>query len=212
MAYKPPVVSSGGYSRKTVKAKVILSKDKSKVKIVSEGGAEIIFPIGKVPPYVKNIERGTFIVTMAEDNSEVIGVRPVSGVYKVGVERFAGDPERPPAPRINPKWNNQYFVVILTITEGNYVGMQIPFSLAYNFAPYTNPDGIDEVAYTKPQSKGTKLLDEFLTATGCWEDGPIPYSDNVLPEIAKRILTKRKEFNVVLKDGWVETIIMEEDV
>ena len=84
-------------------------------------------------------------------------------------------------------------------------GMTVPYTLRYNFGE--DEDG--NVCYTKwgAQSKHTPLLDEFLTVTKAWDDGPIPFTDNILPVLQKRILRKNASFQFVMKDGWINTLL-----
>jgi hypothetical protein len=50
------------------------------------------------------------------------------------------------------------------------------------------------------------MLSDFCDATGIWKFGPIPWDDNILPELEKRVNRADQEFNVVLNGGWVEHI------
>jgi hypothetical protein len=78
--------------------------------------------------------------------------------------------------------------------------------LRYHFSEATE-DEKSVVAYSHPKSKYTPMLIEFCDVTGVWERGVMPYKDNVLPLIEKRVMHEDKEFQFLMKGGWVDSFI-----
>ncbi len=78
--------------------------------------------------------------------------------------------------------------------------------LRYHFGE-AEEDGKSVVAYNHPRSKYTPMLIEFCDCTGIWEKGIMPYKDNVLPLLEKRVLNMDKEFQFVIKGGWIDSFI-----
>jgi hypothetical protein len=62
------------------------------------------------------------------------------------------------------------------------------------------------IGISHPKSKYTALLMDWLEAVGAWDNGPMKYKANILPDLAKRIALANKSFQFVLKDGYVTTV------
>ena len=88
--------------------------------------------------------------------------------------------------------------------------MEIYQQLHYRFMPaQVEVKGVmrEVAAIPVSKSKAVEQLDNFIMATKAVVDGPIPYSDNILPTLQKRILRKEAEFKFIMKDGWINNII-----
>lgn len=216
MAYQPKRVANGGTLSGT--AKVQIAKSGKKVRVEFEPavqGAEDFYVLDKsnCPEYVMT---GEYMVSLDSKGEKMYSMRPVEGLYVGKVQKFVSEKDKPPTPKtvnVAPKQGNPYsfeaFTVLLEVTRGTEKGMVIPYNLRYHFSK-TKEDvkGNEEitVAYGHLKSKYTGVLEEFMDTTGAWEQGPMKYSDNVLPMIEKRILRQAKEFNILLKGGWVDKV------
>jgi hypothetical protein len=204
MAYKPKTIQ-GQYTRgDSGIAKVQMSGDKTKIKVTfEETGKELV-----TTDFPKNMRAGKWYVTLDSNNKKVFGYRPVNGLFVGKVQKFVAREGEVPTPKthIGSDWSYQFFVVVLEITKGENKGLTIPCMLRYHFGE-AEDDGKSVVAYSHGKSKYTPMLREFCDVTGVWEKGVMPYKDNVLPLIEKRILHEDKEFQFVIKQGWVDSFI-----
>lgn len=149
---------------------------------------------------------------------EMLSFYPADGVYTVQFSKFPSKEDEAPAPRTNSGKFGEYktFMALVKIFGGDYSGCEIPVYLTYNFAPYPLDNGKYGLTYSKSIEKSdpTKFLDTFLGAIGVWDNGPLPYSDNVLPMLQKIALKKSAKFKVVLADGRAvsfRTDVMDDD-
>ena len=210
MTYKPKTISSG-FSGITGAAKVKFTPDKKQLKIrLDETGKVYTIKYSKDTVPFKNIPEGSWMVTIAQDGSKLIGMRPIMGMFQGHVIKFPAQEGQPPTPRTsNGEFPFQYFTVLIELTSPkNVAGMIVPFSPRYNFSE-VDEDGKAVVGISHPKSKYTPMLMDFLDATGAWERGPIPFKDNILPILEKRILKADSTFSIVMKEGWVTTIMGE---
>jgi hypothetical protein len=204
MAYKPKVIQ-GQYARgNSGIATVRVAGDKSKVKVTfEEDGKELI-----TTEFPKELKAGKWYITLDSNNKKVFGYRPVNGLFVGKVNKFVARNDEVPTPQthIGKDWSYQYFTVLLEITKGDNKGLLIPCMLRYNFTETTEDDK-SVVAYCRPKSKYTPMLIEFMDCSGAWNKGVMPYKDNILPYIEKRVMHEAKEFQFVIKQGWVDSFI-----
>lgn len=204
MVYKPKILQGNFKRGDSGVATVKINGDRTKVKVVfEETGKEIIsneFP--------KDLRPGKWFITLDGDNKKVFAFRPVNGLFIGKVNKFVAREGETPAPQthIGADWSYQYFTVLLEITKGENKGLSIPCMLRYHFAE-AHEDEKSVVAFSHPKSKYTPMLIEFCDVTGVWEKGVMPYKDNILPYIEKRVLHMGKEFQFVMKGGWVDSFI-----
>lgn len=214
MAYRPPRVSNSGVYGKAL-VKLGKKGDKKAVLIKFDEGDSFVLNPSKCPKYVQS---GQFVVSLTPEKDGIRGMRPINGQFKGRVSKFLSQEGKPPIPRTKDvtfkgeSYSYQYFTVLIEITSpSKYKGMEVVFMPRYHFGEAletVNGEPRRVTAITKLRSKYTAMLDEFLTATGAWDKGPIPYSDNILPTLQKRIQVSNKEFGFVLKDGWIQYIII----
>lgn len=218
MAYRPPVKKST-FDGPSGLAKVALNSNKTKAKILfpatdeTEEKEYVIF-VKNCPEDVQGyIRSGEFIVKMDQEKTKLYSMSPANGMFEGKVSKFSARKDQPPAPmtKVGPDWSYLYFVVMVGITKGECQGMQIPLFLRYNFCEEEQEikgEMRSVVGYSKnlDKSKHTALLDEFLTITGVWNYGPIPYSDNILPKIEQRVMRAAKSFNFIVKKGYIDTL------
>ncbi len=204
MTYKPKVLQSGYKRGDSGVATVKVSGDGSKVKVIfDETGKEIVST-----DFPKGIKAGKWFITLDGDNKKVFAYRPVNGLFIGKVQKFVAREGEVPTPQthIGADWSYQYFTVLLEITKGDNKGLLVPCMLRYHFAE-AQEEGKSVVAFSHPKSKYTPMLIEFCDVTGVWDKGVMPYKDNVLPYIEKRVLNQAKEFQFVMKGGWVDSFI-----
>jgi hypothetical protein len=204
MAYKPQTLKSQYKRGDNGTAAVKMSPDRSKAKVIfEESGIEFV-----TTDFPKGMRPGKWFVTMDGDNKKVFSYRPINGVFVGKVQKFvARDGDIPtPQTHIGKDWNYQYFTVLLEITQGDNKGLGIPCMLRYHFAEAQEEEK-SVVAFSHPKSKYTPMLIEFCECAGVWDRGIMPYKDNVLPLIEKRVLHAAKEFQFVMKAGWVDSFI-----
>lgn len=205
-AYKMPVIKTGGGP--TGVAKVVFSSDGKAVKVTfvdSEVyGKPIVLKRDNCPD---NLRPGEWYIGLNANKDEIRSWRPVNGMFKAKVQKFTSQPDKPPVPQVHPQWEYQYFTVLFELISPKDVkGCIVPNNYRYHFGQFTNEDGKEIVGLTHNKSKYTPQLADFLYATGALDRGDIAYKDNILPILEKRILKADKVVNIVLKDGWVNTI------
>lgn len=208
--YKPAMLKSNFRRGPSGIANVEISPDKSKVRIsYKEVGDKYVLSINDCP---EGIRKGTWFVTLTEDKSKVLNLRPANGVFKAKVISFPAPENQPPTPRIKTgsyegkSFEYQYFIAIITLLNSEVKGMEVPVILRYHFGK-AEEDGKDVVAFSHPKSKYTPQLVEFCEVTGMWNKGMMPYKDNILPLMEKRILHEDKTFQVVIKNGYADSFM-----
>jgi len=218
--YKPPKVKSGGALYGT--AKVLTQRDPNgkvmavrAVMLDDEGNKTTDvydFKAGNFPEYA---QAGTFKVSIYKDTLQSLS--PVEGQYVGKLLKFSAQKDKPPAPKVfqGKNWDYEYFTVMLVVTRGAQKGMVISYNLRYNFEaavddktqkPILDKDGDQVVGYGHLKSKYTPILEEFCDITGVWQFGSMKYKDNILSSLEKRALRAGKEFNIVMRDGWVDKL------
>lgn len=219
MAYKPQVVSSNSEFGVKGGATVAWNSDHSKVKITLNNKNLVLS--AKALPFSK-FPSGEYYVQLNKDEDEVTTIRPNNGMFVVKVDRFIAKKDADPAPETKSYTlegkdiSYQAFSVMLKIqSPAEYAGMELLLTLRYHF------EGVDSeyqgkkvelVAFNHPKSKYTPFLQDFCDAAGVWDKGPMKWSANILPVMAKRIAQADKKFQVVVKDGWIVTIFAMPDV
>jgi len=159
---------------------------------------------------VKNNYDGELQVSFNTDKSAILFFHPANGQFKVTVDNFPSGEDEPPKPKVKTgKWGDyMQFIVIVRIVKGKCKGITLPILLRYDkFEPEQTEEGlVTGYAHTRGASPHCDFLDDFCEATGVWEFGPIEWKQNILPDLEKRILRLEREFNIMMRDGWVDTI------
>lgn len=206
MTYKPAMLKSNFKRGPSDVATVEISPDKSKVRITfKKDGEKYILGKNECP---ENIRKGTWFVTLTEDKKKILNLRPANGVFTAKVTKFpAPENEVPPIrTKIGKDWSYRYFIAIITLLNPEVKGMEVPVILRYHFGQ-AEEDEKTVVAFSNPKSKYTPQLIEFCDVTGVWNKGMMPYKDNVLPMLEKRILYENKTFQVVIKNGFADSFM-----
>ena len=216
MTYKPGITKTKRGPRGIGQIQINKAKTKVKITLLDDEDKKHIYTldIDDCPTYVKP---GEFSVSLNSDHDKLYGMYPANGMVKVKLNRFLSEEDKPPSPRTQevPKrgeynaYSYEYFTVLLEIVDKKYKEMLVPLRLRYHFT-----GGLEEikgkeknvVMYDKPASKYTQMVIDFCDATGVWDTGAMPWKANILPMMQKRIVSADKEFPIVLKDGWVNTI------
>lgn len=189
------------------------SQPKVRVTVKGEEGAkDKVYTLDKeeCPSYVQN---GTFFVSLNADGSKMYGMRPRMGLFKAKVKEFVAAKDKEPMPKTKTAPDGSYtymtFSVLVEITEGECKGMVIPVNLPYNFQeaqkdiPGRGMQSVTQISH--PKSKRTPKLIEFLDATGIIKKD-IPWKENLLPLMQRMILKEDRQFQIIVKDGWVDSI------
>jgi len=172
------------------------------------------YRISAWPEYVnpQKLSGRTWYIRLDNDNKGIYSIAPQSGMFTGRVQRFTSQEGVPPTPKLKEYTYEgrlvQYyqFVVLIEIVDGDdaCVGMTIPYVLRYNFGE--DAEGNTEYTFWGKNSKHSPRLHEFLSLVGAWDNGAIKFSDNILPELQRRILKAAKTFKFVIKDGWIDTL------
>ena len=163
-----------------------------------------------VPSYVQN---GTFFVSLNQSKNKIESMRPVSGTMRGKVKNFVAREGEQPVPRTRQGQYGPYevFSVILQVTKPEkYAGMEVYLEMPFKFVSTTvtvNGENHEVLAIPISKSKSVEMLDNFVLATKATAKQHIPYSDNPLPTMEKRILRAEAEFDWTMKDGWVSDIL-----
>lgn len=162
---------------------------------------------------IKSGYDGTFNITFDTTMTKVVNFHPANGQFKVKVAEFISSEDEDPKPKV---YTGRYgdmikFNILLKVVEPKGLqGITFVHQMFYEkFVPIENPDTEKiETGFSSPpgNSKHCDMLSDFCDATGIWKFGAIPWSDNILPELAKRVDKSDQSFNVVLNGGWVEHI------
>lgn len=201
MAYRPKTVQSPYKRGDSGIAKVQLNGEKTKARITFDEDGKVVV----TSEFPKGMKAGTWFITLNSENNKVFSYRPVSGVFTGKVQKFVSKEDQDPIPQthIGKDWSYQYFTVLLEITKGDNKGIAVPCMLRYHFTE-AEEDEKKVVAYSQPRSKYTPILIEFCDMTGVWDRGPMPFKDNLLPMMQKRIMSAAKEFQFIMKKGYVD--------
>ena len=214
MAYKMKRTKGGTDFGEWKPAKVQVNGAKTKAKITPKGEDSFVLPTKDL----NNIPSGTWMVQVTEDN-EVNGWKPYSGMFRGKVSGFVSKEGEEPAPQSkhvefvddNGKkhsYDYLYWLALVEITEGEAEGCVMSAMVRYKFAEMLEEvDGKERrVVGIKGHGKYTDFLEEFLEVTG-GATKPMPWSDNILPTLEKRILRADKEFSFVVKNGYINTLL-----
>ncbi|MHA1941928.1 MAG: hypothetical protein ACW97P_09395 [Candidatus Hodarchaeales archaeon] len=215
MSYTPPRTSTEFDQGERGEALVKMKKKNGKVYILVkfvESGNTFRFRRNK---RVAQIRPGRWNLQLSGDETEIWNFSPWSGQYRAKVSEFAAKEGERPAPKVKKRTNSKGqkyetvdFTVLLEVIEPEkFAGITIPYFLRYNFREAEDEEGRSVVGLPDSGSR-TKQLFDFLKITGAWNRGPMKYKDNVLPAFEKRILREAKEFDVIVKDGWVDTLFL----
>lgn len=153
----------------------------------------------------ESVKTGRFFVSLSGKGDSVYSIRPVVGTFIVKFQKWARRENTPATPKEVVGKFGAYSVMtaLLKIVKGDQKGMEIPLGLAYKFVD----DGSGNVAIPTSEKSGTaaEKLINFLEATGVLDE-VLPYTDNILPMLEKKITKKDQPFSVVMKEGWVDYI------
>lgn len=219
MNYRPPVVT-----RNTLKGKAKVQAGKIKGKdvlgVTFEDNTDVTYTIlrNDAPKYAT---AGIFYVRLSQDKTKIDSMSPLNGSFHVKTDTFPAKEGEKPAPyvvtNLKYKTSSEKFNVVLEVLGPKYAGMSILMILPYYWFDVAKEEvpgkGLKDVlALVEPRkaSPGHRSLKNYLDVSGAWAGGPIPFSDNVLPALQQRILRAAKEFDVVLENGFVNTIILED--
>jgi hypothetical protein len=201
--YRPKRVDSTFEKGERGEAQVKGDKKTIKLRFVESGNIHTF----RRTRQTAKLRPGRWYVALSSDETEIWAFNPWSGQFTAKVSRFAAKEGEKPVPKVTEgkDWTTVNFTVILEIVEPKKLsGVEIPHFLKYNFRE-TSENGKPAVGLASKGSR-TQQLAEFLDITGAWNRGPMKWMDNVLPAFEKRILHEAVEFNMIVKNGRIDTL------
>lgn len=186
----------------------------NKAKVTFEDGESYVVDTTdlKTPPIA-----GKWFVSLDGNKKKLYNIHPIKGIFKVKLVKFIAAKDAEPAPKLDNRYpDNPYmkFTVLLGIVDGKEKGMEVTLTLRYWFVEDV-VEGKSVVGlefHTHPNAqRNMNLLVDFCDAFGYWDYGPPAYSDNILPGMEKRMLKAGKIVKVLIKDGWIDSILSDED-
>jgi hypothetical protein len=202
--YRPQVIKESGGKGDNGAASLTWSDTKCKIAFEE---LDTTYKVMRedLPEYAQEWNLENAFVTMNGDNEEVFSMRPLSGVFTVRTSGFSrqGDADEPPAPQQRTGKYGEYYTfnALLEIIKGKFSGAIYPMYLYYKFADYDGVVGI------KGEGASSMKLMDFLDVAGAWDEGEMEYDDNILPALEKRIKKAKKQFQIVVKKGYVESVL-----
>lgn len=210
MAYKPPMIKGG--SGPSGVAKVQFKPGKVGVTFEDNSQYPNIIVMKRDDCPENLVEGKRLFVTLNSNKDGMLNWRPADGMFQAVLDSFVAQEGKAPVPRTHTQYDYKYFTVLLEIIAPDKAkGCKVPYTLRYNFQPTEDENGRKVTGFYKLNSKYTPVLMDFCDVFGVWEDGAIPASDNILPELAKRIAKQGRVASIVLKDGWINTIFATEE-
>lgn len=187
-----------------------------------ETGDLLKFAPDKIPDYVKKLELGggKFAFALNGKKDQVYSLHPAEGAFLAKFDSFqTGKDEKLPTPhhQTGPAKNAQgqtyqkdywTFQALCRIIEGPFDGIIIPYFLRYD-PFYAAEDAGKQVVGIKLTKHGERLM-EFMDTVGVKDS--LPWSDNILPDLMKRILKADRKFRIVVKKGYIDSVLSEEGV
>ncbi len=201
--YRPPHREKQGTARKADGGIAKLTWSDTKVRITFENENTYKLLIDDLPEYAQGwnwMEDAYVKMDNMSDDDKIFSIRPVNGTLKAKCTAFATqDEDSPPVPqtRIGEYGPYQVFFALLTVTTKKVKGVIYPTMVLYNWADF------DGIAGTEGKGRFAEKADDFYRVTGVYKSGELPFKDNLLPSILKRILSADKEFQIVVENGQV---------
>jgi len=153
----------------------------------------------------ETVKTGRFYVGLSSKSDSIYSIYPAVGTFVAKFAHWAAKENTVPTPqeKVGKFGPYSYMVAILKIVKGDKKGMEVPLFLNYKFVD----DGQGNVAIPTSDKSGTaaERLINFLDATGTMDE-TIPFSENILPALAKRILKHDQPFSIVMKEGKIDYI------
>lgn len=197
---------------------------KSKVKVTFKDGDSYTFPndsdyLPKRPRLATDTE-DIYMVVLTPDKDAIEKIGPSEGHVLAKVTDFSrpdedSDPEPIDATYIDKKTHEeshyQKFTAFFTVQSGKYKGCVIPHFLRYKFADDGDGYAMWNGNPSAPNAVHLPRLEEFCIKVGCVEE-PIewPEDGNILPELLRRALKADRTVELIIKDGYINTILSKE--
>ncbi len=220
MTYVPPSRNTAGGNYQYGQAKIQLSSDGKKVRVLFKGkdGAitEHVLDKADCPDTVRP---GTWVVSMGERLDKLFSLKPVQGAYNAVFYDMVREKGKPPVPQTkigkskdgSGSFEYQYFRPLFIIVDGPAKDLVVGYKwgLHYEFDSQVDDSGKEIIGYAKSLSKSTHVQDlhKFLTAVGVWDAGAMPYEANILPTIFKRAKQANKQVQLMIVDGQIDGIV-----
>jgi len=165
-----------------------------------------------MPPKVLD---GKFFVELSSDESKIRACRPPKGSYWAKFSHFSHQKDKPPNVKEVPadvkrkRTGETYpvpahleFTAVFKIIKGDFVWMELPYSMWYAFKVYGSSG---ECAIS---GRGSQKVEEFLVAVGFdFMKDSIPYSENILPSLEQMIQEKDGGVMITINEyGYIDTL------
>lgn len=203
MAYRPPRVKTS-YDRIKGLAKVAIHSKTGDAKVNFKDNKTFIVKAENVQ--ADPVWKGVGFCEVSENGQYFYSMRPMKGLFDGMCVGLAAPDDGEPTPSTkDSRWGGTYqtFIALLQIREGKYQGATYPYMVSYKFE---NADGVAALPGQRGKSRYTDQLEDFMYAVGAWEK-PLEWSENMLPEIDRRIKNSARHFKFSVKDGYVDQLI-----
>lgn len=169
-----------------------------------------------LPEGVTKVPSGEYLISLNKDRNKVYILHPLTATVEAEFIGFKKAPGQPPFPRpptkqegVNRKTGMTYpkkwleFVAFFKVVGDQYKGLTIQLKLRYYFG--VGNDGTH--AAVKGEGNHSQKLARFLDCTsGDIGSIKIPFSDNILPALEAYLLRQGRNVQLIMQNGWVETI------
>lgn len=199
--YQPPRVKTS-YDRVKGIAKVQLGKT-GNIRVNFKDGP--VFTINADNVQAEPVWAGVAFCECSENGQIFFSMRPHKGLFKGRCIGISSSEDEIPAPAVKTGKFGEFMVFysIFEITEGKYKGCKYPSQIPYKFV---DADGVAALPGERGKSRYTDQLEDYMYITGAWET-ELEFSENLLPEINRRIKNAGKTFMFSVKDGYVDQLI-----
>lgn len=201
----------GSYLRGLADVRV---RDDAELVIQFEDGDRFIVPYDM--SVVGLVDDGKYRVSLSSDGSTLFGIVPANGTFVVRYDGMVAAKGELPTPKMitgGPRKTKDgkktwiapdylAFTVLLRIVSANCKRMTIPYQLNYSFEQYKDTDETSIPLGTKAFERTAT----FLQLAGMdFNKDSIPFSENVLPYLDKLFSTRNTKFQVVVKNGYIDS-------
>lgn len=142
--------------------------------------------------------------SLSGDNETLLGVRPLNGIFRAICLGFQAQNEGDSPKPIEKEGKYGIYmgcIPMFKIVKGPWAESLVPAWYIYRLAE--TEDGNTAI----PSGRNGDRLTDFLTVTGVMDFGELPFTDNELVEWDKRIKQAKKPLQIILKGGFLDTVI-----
>lgn len=182
-----------------------------------ESGDSFKFALDDLPskPKLTPDSEETYMVVLTPEKDGVEKIGPAEGHFQAKCIDFARpeDGADPVPVEVEKEFKGKKvvqvrFTAIFQILTGKYKGLEVPHFLQYKFAEDEDHTAMWDGDPDNPKAIHLPRLVEFCEKTGA-VDSPIewPEDGNILPELLKRIQKKGRTVDLVIKKGYIDSVL-----